>query len=211
MTAAETAAETAAAPAATAEEPRHAAVRRLLLARLDEAGLTRPRGMTAEAFAAQRQRLVETLDYLPDPALEALAASVLRLASGPLLNHWPAEATVRNLAANLLPPPPEREPIITSWLASVEGPIARDGGFLTELYLRLCRRPLPPSRVLDYPWLAEQAEENRRTRARLRGLTAAGIATEADRAWLEDYARAEARALAIVETGEVRRAGKASQ
>lgn len=202
--------ETPGSEAAEAEGPRRAAVRRLLLERLDAAGMVRPRGMTVEAAAAMRRRLVEALDYLADASLVTLAEQVLRLGAGPLRNAWPAEATVLNLAAQLQEPPPERWAIVGSWLASVEGPVAREGGYLTELYLWLCRlpHPRPPGRSTDLPGIRERAADNRRLRALYQRRLAEGTAGEDERRWLAGYARVEARALEIVAEGEARRARK---
>lgn len=193
-----------------AETPRRTAVRRLLLERLDDAGMVRPKGMTADAFQQLRRRLVDHLEYLADPSLVTLADLVIRLGAGPLRNVWPAEATVRNLASSLQEPPPERWPIVNSWLASREGPIAREGGYLTELYVWLCRLPVPrpPNRVIDLPKIQEQASDNRRTRERYRRHALEGRASDAERNWLEGYARAEARALEIVAAGDTRRQAK---
>jgi len=193
------------APGDDAIGERRQAVRDRLLARLDAAGMVRSRAQTAEAAAEMRRRLIYHLAYLPDAALDTLAELLIRLGAGPLRNIWPAEATVRNLAEALMAPPPEHARIITSWLASVEGPPARDGGYLTELYGFLLRYQTPPLRALDLPRIVAEAEDNRRQRARLRAASADGSATAADRAWLADYARAEARALELVAAGARRR------
>src|SRR5688572_27665797 len=111
--------ETTAAAAETPELPRRTAVRRLLLDRLDAAGMVRPRAMAAEAFGQMRERLVERLAYLSAPSLDSLAEVLIRLGEGPLKNVWPAEATVRNFAAALEEAPPVEREIVRSWLASV--------------------------------------------------------------------------------------------
>lgn len=191
------------------EEPRRAAVRRLVLQRLDAAGMRRPRTLDEAGFAEMRRRLVAHLDYLPDAALVTLADLLIRMAGGRDHNLWPDEATVRGRAEALLPAPVERAPIITSWLRSVEGPRAREGGYLTELYRALLRSPQPPGAYGTARIVAE-AEENRRWRAHLRDRAAEGSASAADHAWLAAYAADEARALQLVDDGAAARAARAA-
>ena len=189
------------------DAPGRAAVREHLIERLDQAGMQRPRAMKAEAFEAMRRRLVEALAYLPAEELKTLAETVMRLAGGRAKNEWPPEVSIRNLGYQLVPPPPGR--IVTSWLASVEGPKALDGGWLVELYRRLLKVPLP---VNDYVagQLRAEAEDNRRLRASLRAEAEAGTISARDRQWLEDYARDEARAQRLVAEGQARRDRPAS-
>lgn len=195
-----------AAPEQAAEEPRRAAVRRLFWQRCEEAGLERPKRVTVEAFGRFRERLVEFLDYLPDPALVALADTVIRIAGAKA--EWPAESVIRSQAQALRPEPPARAPIIRSWLRSVEGPIAREGGYLTELYTWLLRTPLPPTRGWELPRIQQEAEWNRRERARLRALVAEGRASQQQLDWLSGYEAAERAALDLVAEGEAKRAGE---
>lgn len=182
--------------------PGRTAVRVHFLARMDEAGMVRPRAMTAEAFGRMRDRLAEWLAYLPAEALDTLADTAISIGGGKAHTEWPAEATIRHLAGAMMKPPPEHARIITSWLASVEGPRARDGGWLVELYRHLLQRPLPPSDY-DRAKIVAAAEENRRERARLR--QAGDDLTDRERQWLDAYAADEARALALVDAGDERR------
>ncbi|MFN3575526.1 MAG: hypothetical protein ACK4TJ_00855 [Tabrizicola sp.] len=192
---------------AEAERAGRARVREVLIRRLEADGLVRPRGATVAEHGAFLDRLADRLSYLPERDLVVLADCVLRRAGGRQFNEWPAFATIWNLAQTICrtPEPDERRHIMTTWLRSRGGPIARDGGYLVELwrYLRAFGAP-PGSAALDM--IRREADENRRTRARLSALRERGAARPEDLDWLESYARAEAYCLALVARGEDARA-----
>lgn len=201
----ETVAKAEAADAGEAPEtPRRTAVRRRFLDRLDEAGMTRPRALAAEAFGRMRERLVDHLAYLDDAGLDALAETVIGLGGGKARTEWPAEATIRNFAQAWRPAPPRDDRIVASWLRSPKGAEARDGGWLVELYRWLGQSRIPPN---DYVTgrLRDEAEENRRRRAVARAEAAAGTAGPGELDWLSAYAAAESDALEIVHRGEAAR------
>ncbi len=182
------------------------AVRRHLLARLDQAGLVRAKGVTAEAHDAALARLVDHLAYMTPDNLQTLAEVVMDHAGGPGRNQWPAEVVVRNMAHALQLPPIEQHRIVTSWLASIEGPNAEMGGTLVELYRFLVQHRRPPM-AMDQRQIREQAAANQREHQLLRQRIERGAEQPTDRAWLAAYERDLRLARDIVANGQARRAG----
>lgn len=185
-------------------ETGRAAVRALLLARLDQAGLVRPKGVSAEAHAAMRARLVDALDHMTPANLVTLAELVIENGAGPQRACWPSEAVVRSWAQALQPRPLAQHRIVTSWLASVKGPVAEAGGWLVELYRFLDRHHRPPGSY-DEKLLRDQAAENNRQRGLIRSRIERGAASQADLVWSEAYAEDQRRAQAAVDSGRGRR------
>lgn len=189
----------------TAKEGRDR-VRGLLLARLDEAGLVRPKGVTAAAHDELLARLVDHLAYMSGANLQTLADVVMEAAQGPSRNVWPAEATVRNFAHALQAPPLRQRRIITSWLASREGPKADAEGCLVELFQFLRANPIErPPLAMDQRLIREAAGQNARLRGMIRERIERGAASDEDRAWLARYVADEQTARAIVADGEAKR------
>ena len=198
--------QTAAPEGHSAEEvnlPGRARVRELFVAKLDGDGLVRPRSATVADHDAFIARLVDRLSYLPGPDLDTLAECTLRRAQGKQMNEWPAFATIWNLAQTICrtPEPDEAKHIMTTWLRSRGGPVARDGGYLVELWRYLRTFGSPPTTVaLDR--IRAEAAENQRTRAQATARRDRGIATPSDLDWLDRYARAEDYCLRLVAGGE---------
>lgn len=187
--------------------PRRAKVREYLIQPLERAGLVRPPKMTAAEHEAMLDKLQDRLGYLPPELLSTLAEVLLRLAEGPLLNRWPAFATIWNNAMRLMPPPDDEAHIMTSWLASIEGPVARSGGYLVELHEFLRRHGRPPGNY-EMGKIREAAADNGRRRQRIEEWIAKGHAKGEDRQWLDWYLRRLAHCEALVRAGEDKRAAK---
>ena len=198
-----------AAPAEEQNLPGRTRVRELFVAKLEGEGLIRPRSATVAEHEAFVAKLIDRLSYLPAPDLTVLAECVLRRAGGKAMNEWPAFATIWNVAQTVCrqPEPDEARHIMTTWLRSRGGPVARDGGYLVELwrYLRAFGAP-PSTAALDR--IRAEAEDNRRTRDRLRGARDRGTATPGDLDWLDRYARATAYCEGLVAGGEEARDAK---
>lgn len=185
-----------------------AAVRRILFGRCDEAGLARGKGVTAEAHAAKLDRIAAALSYMTPANLEVLAELTLANAQGGYRDCWPPEVAVINWGRSLQAPPFRDDRIVTSWLASVEGPPARAAGYLVPLYRFLRRRRLPPGPYDRRVILAEGDTESRRA-VLYQERIERGIATSDERAWLADWLRDKAAAEAIVAQGEAARLARA--
>lgn len=190
-------------------ETGRAQVRRLLIDRLTEAGLRRQPGVSVDAQAARVERIVAALAYMRPDNLETLAALVLANAQGGYRDCWPPEVAIVNWGRSLQAPPLREERIVTSWLASIEGPQARAAGHLVELFRYLRARRLPPG-PYDRRTIAAEGEANARTLRVYSERIDKGVATADERAWVIAYLRDRDVAEAIVATGEARRAGMAA-
>jgi hypothetical protein len=184
-----------------------ARVRRVLIDRVEGAGLVRARSVTAEAHRKGLGKLAEHLAHMTEENLETLAEVVIGNAAGRAGNEWPAETLVRQWAQALQPAPPRQHRIVTSWLASVAGPDAEAGGYLVELYRFLLRRSVPPS-PYDLRLIGEQASENNRRCVLIRDRLARNCATAEDRGWLAAYERDQRDARRVMEEGRARREAK---
>ena len=185
-----------------------AAVRAHLVERLVAAGLRRAKGATEAEHARMLADLVDDLAWLSVPSLLALADQIMACAAGPKHDQWPSGLVVRQMAQALEPRPFEQAPIVTSWLASVQGPKAEAGGYLVQLYrcLRTIKRPVLP---WDLKGVQDQAVEDRRRLVLIRERRAIGDDRPEDRAWAAAYAEDERLAQAIVDRGNAHRSAKA--
>jgi len=180
------------------------AVRALLLARLDAAGMVRAKGQSAEAHADLRARLVDHLSYMTVPNLMTLAELMMDRATGPGRNLWLAEVVIWAMARDIQPRPAERHRIISSWLSSVRGPEAEAVGELVELYRFLRRVKLPPG-PMDQRKIREEAVENNRRREIIRSRIDRGVASAEDTDWMARYAADEREARGLVDAGRAKR------
>lgn len=187
--------------------PKRARVRQFVIQPLQDAGMVRSPRMKASDHDALLDRMQDRLGYLPDGLLSALAEALIRLAEGPLQHHWPAWATIWNTACRLMPPPDDESHIMTSWLASIEGPVARSGGYLVELHAFLRRHGRPPG-SFEMSKIRTDAQDNQRRRARVEEWIAKGHPRQDDREWLDHYLRRLAHCEALVRGGEEKRAMK---
>jgi hypothetical protein len=168
------------------------AVRTLLIEPLRLAGLVRQRKFSAKEHDAQIQKMIERLAYMRPDNLATLCETVIDNAVGDRATHWPVYASVWKWARRIQTPPDNERHIMNSWLRSVEGPIAKQGGYLAELYLWLKKHGRPPS---DYDIERIREEAKDRVRRRERG----GLR---DREEMEYFARVERHCLDLVEDGK---------
>lgn len=184
------------------------AVRTILIQRLETAGLKRPKCCKSDTdFDAMKRRLVDFLAYLSAPSLEALSDQLLSYAAGKDRDLWLSEQIIRQMAEALERRPAEEAPIVTSWLASVEGPRALAAGHAVEMlrHLRKKRSVLMP---YDRTMITEDAERNRRQRQLISERQRDGIDRLEDRQWLAEYAADLHLVEALVSRGEQTRAEK---
>ena len=100
--------------------------------------------------------------------------------------------------------------IVTSWLASVEGPVADAGGYLVQLF-RFLRRHCRPPTAYDLTSIKQQAAEDNRRLAMISDRTARGAASQDDEAWHAAYLADEQQARGFVTHGNGTRATMAQQ
>lgn len=175
-----------------------AMVRALLVDRLVDAGLRRPRGVTTDQLEKTMTRLVDHLAYMHPDNVETLAEMLLDPAHG---GQWPSEFVIRQFAYALQAPPRRRHRIVTSWLASREGPQADVEGCLVELFRWLLSHSRVPL-AMDRRMIRDQAEVNRRELALVRDRIERDVAVDADREWLARYIADSAEARALVAAGQ---------
>ena len=167
--------------------------------------MQRPKGQTVEDHEAMRKRITERLLYLDRANLMTLAEIIISHAQGrPPVRVW-SEALILSEARALQGPPVEEQRIVTSWLASREGPAAVAAGFEVELFRHLRRSGRPPS-AYDARRIREDAESNARRVELIRERLARDAASADDRGWLEAYMRDRQAVRRIVAEGERARA-----
>ncbi|KQI66978.1 hypothetical protein AN189_18030 [Loktanella sp. 3ANDIMAR09] len=185
-------------------------VRVLFWQRLDDAGLLRPRGKSVEEFAQMRARVSERLAYMTGDNLMTLADIVIQNATGrgvPRVHCW-SEAAIMTHAKGMQTPPPLEFPIVSSWLASVEGPPAIIGGYEVELYRHLSRTGMPPG-PYDMSRIKAAGAEAARRHAITAERIARGTAMQSDRDELAAYQAHRQTVARIVAAGVARRQDKA--
>lgn len=184
------------------------AVRVYVIQHLETAGLKKPKSCKTDSdFDAMKRRLVDFLAYLSEASLKALADQLLSYAVGKDRDLWLSEQIIRQMAEALERRPVEEAPIVTNWLASVEGPRALATGHAVEMlrHLRKKRSALMP---YDRTMIAEDAERNRRQRQLISERQRDGIDRVEDRQWLAEYAADLRLVEALVARGDQARAEK---
>jgi len=184
-----------------------AAVRLHFVQRLQDAGLGRPKGMTEASYAEMLKGLVDYLSYMHAENLMTLAELVLDNAGGAKRDQCPSELVIRQFAKGLQERPVSENRIMTSWLASVEGPSAQLAGHLVELFRFLRANGRPPL-PYDKRQIAEQAADNQRTLHLIKGRRDRGATTPDDDRFAAAYAADLRAANDIVQAGAERRAAK---
>lgn len=185
------------------EQAGKAAARALLVDRLVGAGLRRQKGVTQAAHDVALDRLVGHFAYMTSPNLETLAEVVIDNATDGV---WPSEALIRQFGEALQARPVSEARIISSWLASVEGPVAEAQGCLVELY-RFLRRHRRPPLPMDKRKIAEEGADNARRRDLVADRIARGVAQPDDRSWLAAWERDQREARGLVDQGRRSRSG----
>lgn len=185
------------------------AVRDLLIQPLTDAGLKRPRGLSERAQKEALAMLVRDLDHMNAENVRTLCDSVLRQATlpGPGQGFWPAAVMIIAWGHGLQVRPFRLHRLVTSWLASVEGPMAEAGGYLVQL-LRFLRQHKRPPTKFDLAKVKEQAGEDNRHMGVVEDWVARGTAAQSERDWYEAYLRDQQMARDFVDQGRARRAAE---
>lgn len=182
------------------------AVRDLLIQPLTDAGLKRPKGLSVADHARAVAMLVRDLDHMSPENLRTLCDAVLRQATLPGAGQgcWPAAVMIIAWGHGLQVRPFRLHRLVTSWLASVEGPMAEAGGYLVQL-LRFLRQHKRPPTKFDMAKVKEQAGEDNRHLSVVEDWVARGTAAPSERDWLEAYLRDQQMARDFVDQGRARR------
>lgn len=188
-----------------------ARVRERLIAPLE--GLARNRAAKSVGeHEAMLARLADRLSYMAAPALDGLAALVLRQAGIGKAPRptWPEFGVIVAWAYALQAPPARENDYVRSLMRSAMGARARDEGWMVELF-RCARKFGPPPGSYLIGKLKDEARENRGILDRIRERNGAGMATADDLRWLaawhDDWREAEA----LVADGDARRAALAGE
>lgn len=180
--------------------------RALFVDRLSSSGV-RPYGkQTVAQHVETLKKLGDYASHLSEQSLDALADEVL-VAAAQAKGVCPSELAIRMMVDGKEPRPFEMAPIVTSWLASIEGPPADAGGYLAQLYRHLRNHPRPVM-VHDLTAVKKQAAADRQREAVIRERAPRGGATEEELRWLSALVEDLRRARAIVEAGEIARREK---
>jgi hypothetical protein len=187
-------------------------VRRLLIERLRNAGLTRARGQSEAALAEMLDHLAGQLDHMSADNLITLADAVLDHASaaGPAQGQWPREVMIIAWGRGLQARPFRLHRIVTSWLASREGPIAEAAGYEVQL-LRFLRRHQRPPTEYDLTECKAQAREDNRLMCLITDRIARGVVQDVDRDWHAAYLADQQLARSMVDRGQDARAAQSKE
>ena len=192
-------------------EAGRALVREVLIRPLLAAGLKRARNQSEATQAACLDHLIGQLDHMSADNLRTLVDVVMDAAAvpGPARGVWPAEVLILGWARGLQPRPFRLHRVVTSWLASIEGPQAEAGGWLVPLFRFLRQHHVPPT---DYHMskIKEQAREDSRMIGMIADRQARGVNSDQDRAWHAAYIADQHEARGYVDRGREGREGKAA-
>ncbi|SMO63949.1 hypothetical protein [Paracoccus laeviglucosivorans] len=155
----------------------------LLIQPLAGLGYKRKRGASANAQDEMLDRLRGRLAYMTDANLRGMVDLILRHA---VKGQWPDEGLIRAWAYTLQCPPPRDCDYAMSLIRSAMGRAARDEGWAVELFQIAKRIGPPPGRYI-IAQLKDEAEQNRRRRIVISENIQAGLASDADKAWLAEW------------------------
>ena len=182
----------------------HDRVMRLLWGRLDDAAMRRPKGQDVRKNGDMRARLTRRLAYLTDDNLRTLAEVLIEQGGGLQHDVLPGEAVILGFARGLQREPVTQRRIVTSWLASVEGPGAVAAGYEVAL-MRWLRTHGRPPLAYDMQQIKSTGVEQRRMVEVIEGRIARDQVTDPDRDWLTAYLADRAEVRRIVDEGAARR------
>ncbi|WP_157982297.1 hypothetical protein [Oceanicella sp. SM1341] len=177
-----------------------AAVRRIVIDRLNAAGFQRPTGCAVEAHRAELERVVGRLAYLEPGELEVLAEALLEMGEGKGGDRWPREVRIANQARAIRQPPPGFSGKVVRFMRCEVGRQALAEGWAGPLLTYLQKRPGVPSGDYVVGQLREQARDQRRRVQVIEERAAAGMRLASDdEQYLRGWRRREQEARALVQ------------
>lgn len=170
------------------------------------AGLSRKRGVSAEAHEKSLARLRGWLSYMSDDNLRAMVDLIARHAAKGV---WPEEGLIRSWAMTLQCPPPRDCAYARSLIKSAMGRRAMAEGWAVELF-QVAKKLGPPPGKYIISRLKQDADSNRHRRRVIRENIEAGRATPDEKRWLEGWHAELAEIEAIQSAVEESEAGNDS-
>lgn len=161
-----------------------ARVRAVLIEPLEQGGMKRPRGVTAQGHDAFLNKVATELRHMSEGALKGLREYLITVAGEKSV--WPGLNFVLAKAWALEPKPPRNSDYAKSIVRSAMGRAAKAGGYLPELFSE-ARRLGPPSTKLQVAKLEQLAEDNRHQERVIEQRRARGIHRPEDNEWLAHY------------------------
>jgi hypothetical protein len=161
-----------------------ARVRLVLIEPLEQGGMKRARGVTAQGHDAFLDKVASELRHMSEDALKGLREYLITVAGEKCV--WPRLNFVLAKAWALEPKPPRNSDYAKSIVRSAMGRAAKAGGYLPELFSE-ARRLGPPSTKLQVAKLEQLAEDNRHLERVIEQRRARGIERPEDNAWLAHY------------------------
>ena len=190
------------------DETRRDRVRRLLIAPLQDRGMRFAKGTAPDQQRRFLDGLADDLGYMADDRLRALEEVLRSKGEGHKRCFWPQRVAILGWAEALHPRPIEELPAMASWLGSVEGPKAQGEGTLVPVFRFIERYKRPPVGDQDRRAIASRALAINSDVGLWRDRRDRGVARADELASLRAYDAIEARALALIEAGAARRAGR---
>ncbi|MCB5412455.1 hypothetical protein [Pseudogemmobacter faecipullorum] len=180
--------------------------RALFVERIASSGVIPYKKQTLAAHLETLRHVGDYAAHLAEESLVTLADEVLSAAAR-AKGVCPSEMVMRAMVDGKEPRPFEMAPIVTNWLASIEGPKAEAGAYEAQLFRHLRNHPRP---VLphDLTLVRQQADSDRRREAVVRERIENGGASEEERGWLAALVEDRRRARAIIQAGDAARREK---
>jgi len=160
-----------------------------LIEPLSALGFVRRRGSTVTAHEGAMESLAARLAYMREGNLLTLAEVVENNGFGPDRLVWPQVKLILTWACALQAPAASESRLVRSYLQSVPGQAALDGGYVVELRMFLKKNGRPPSEY-EMCRIRDEAASNGRERSRIKASKDAGSSSEHELKWEADYLRA---------------------
>lgn len=178
----------------------------LFVERIAASGVLPHKKQTLAAHLETVKHVGDYAAHLSEESLLTLADEVLSVAAS-AKGVCPSELVMRSMVDGKEPRPFEMAPIVTSWLASIEGPKAEAAGYEGQLFRHL-RNHSRPVMAHDLTTVRLQAEKDRQREDVIRERMDRGRATDDERGWLGAMVEDRRRARAIIAAGEAARQEK---